>query len=129
MARNRRRVEGEVTFTWIITRLLLFVVLVGCLLGILYFKRDCLKIGDELSGLSRELETWQQKTKSLEVQLAHYKTPRELENKLAYWRIEMIRPNENQIRRFREQDVQQEKIIRPRLLVQANPVRLTPRAP
>ena len=38
MARNRRRVDGEVTFSWVVTRLLLFVLLVGSLFSIVYLR-------------------------------------------------------------------------------------------
>lgn len=120
MARNRRRVEGEVTFSWVITRLILFVLLVGFLLGITFLKRRNLKMGDELSKLDRDLKLVCGKTANLEVQLAHYRTPRELESKMARWRIVMVRPSENQLRRFPEPESLTDQNRKPRVLVQNN---------
>lgn len=119
MARNRRRAEGEVTYSWIAVRLLLFVLIVGVVLGILFLKNRTLKQGEELRLLEREVKLAQEKTAALETQLAHYKTPRELENKMARWGIVMVRPAESQIRRVAEPEESRGGLIRPRLLVQA----------
>ncbi len=121
MARNRRRVEGEVTYSWIAVRLLLFVLIVAILLEILFMKNRNLKLGDELRTLEHELQVTQEKTSSLEAQLAHYKTPRELEAKLIRWNLGMIRPAQSQIRRLHEPEDYSDGVIRPRILVQADP--------
>jgi len=120
MARNRRKVEGEVTFSWIATRMLLFVLLVGFLLGITFLKRRNLKMGDELRGLDRELEVALEKSQAIEGQLTRYLTPRELEAKNLHWGLGMTRPMESQIRRFREPEAYPRGIIRPRLYVQSD---------
>ena len=122
MARNRRKIDGEVTLSWIVTGLLLFVLLVGFLLGITFLKRRNLKMGDELRVLHRELSLAYAKTTTLEAQLARYKTPRELESKVSQWNLGMVRPVESQIRRLRDITVISDGIIRPRVLVQADSV-------
>ncbi len=103
--------------SWIATRLLLFVLLVGFLLGITFLKRRNLKLGDELSALDRELKGAREKTSSLEAQLARYKTPRELETKVSRWGLGMVRPAESQIRRLPDPE---NMISRSRMLVQAD---------
>ena len=123
MARNRRRAEGEVTYSWIVVRLLLFVLIVGVVLGILFLKNRTLRQGEELRVLEREVKLAQQKTSALETQLAHYKTPRELENKMARLNLVMVRPAESQIRRVPEPEESRDGLIRPRMLVQADPGR------
>ena len=123
MARNRRRVDGEVTYSWIAVRLLLFVLIVGVVLGVLFMKNRNLRLGEELRVLERDLKLAQQQTAALETQLAHYKTPRELESKMQRWNLAMVQCTESQIRRVPEPDAARDGMIRPRLLVQAEPVR------
>ncbi len=120
MARNRRKVEGEVTYSWIAVRLLLFVLVVGVLLEILFVKNRNLKLGDELRTLEREVQIAQERTGGLKAQLTYSKTPRELENKLTRWNLGMIRPSEGQIRRLVEPSDDTDGVIRPRILVQAD---------
>lgn len=129
MARNHRRVEGEVTYSWIAVRLLLFALIVGIMLGILFMKNRNLKQGDELRVLERELKMAQEKTASLESQLARYKTPRELENKMARWNLGMVRPSESQIRRIYEPEFYANGQVRPRILADATPIRPASHAP
>ena len=129
MAYNRRRAEGEVTFSWVAVRLFLFAILVGSLLGILCLKRHHLKLGDELRLLDHDLEAGRQRILDLEVQLARLKTPAALENKAALLQLGMIRPNENQIRRVREGVIYSEKLARPRILAQTDSLRKPPQAP
>jgi cell division protein FtsB len=129
MAKNRRRVEGEVTFSWIAARLVLFTLLVGFLLGITFLKQRNLKMGDELRALDRDLKAAQEKTSALEAQVARYKTPRELESKNARWRLGMIRPDESQIRRFRDPVLMTRKDLSPNMLVKADLVRTGLRNP
>jgi hypothetical protein len=102
MARNRRRVDGEVTFSWIAARLLLFTLLVGVLLSITFLKNRNLRLGDDLRQVDRELKLAMEKTESLKSQLARYKAPQELEAKNSKWKMGMVRAEERQIRRFRE---------------------------
>jgi len=132
MARNRKRVEGEVTFSWIATRLLLFLLMVGFLLGITFLKRRNLKMGDELSALDRELKLAQGKTSDLGAQLARYKTPRELENKILRWHLVMARPSESQIRRLREPEavtVPLSRMVKSGMLAQADSIHPATRTP
>ncbi len=129
MARNRRRVEGELTFSWVATRMLLFFLVVGFLLGITFLKRRNLKMGDEVAALDRELKLAMEETSSLETQLARIKTPRELENKLARWQLGMTRPDDAQVRRLREPDADTDGAGRARMLVQADPVRAASKNP
>jgi hypothetical protein len=105
MAKNRRRVDGEVTFAWVAARLLLFTLLVSFLLGITFLKRRNLQLGDELRKVDRDLKVALEKTSSMELQLARYKTPHELEAKNIKWKIGMVRPNEDQIHRVAEPGV------------------------
>ena len=128
MARNRRKVDGEVTLLWIGTRLLLFILLVGFLLGMTLLKGRCLKLGDELAVVDRDLKQAQDKTKYLEAQLARYKTPRELEAKIAYWRLGLVRPTDAQKRWVKEPDIS-DGVIRPRILAQADSISSTSPSP
>jgi hypothetical protein len=120
MAKNRRRVEGEITFSWVAMKLVLFIFLVGCLLGITFLKQRNLKMGDELRVLDQELNLALEKTRGLEIQIARYKTPRELESKIARWHLAMVRPDESQIRRVQEFDLGIEKGAN--MLAQATPL-------
>jgi hypothetical protein len=123
MARNRRKVEGEVTVSWIFTRLLLFFLMVGFLLGILFLKRNNLKLGEEARLLDQEVKRAQQRTSLLEATLAQCRTPRELENKIARWRLPMVRPQEEQILRFRDPEGIDEQLTKPREFVQVDSIR------
>lgn len=102
MAKNRRRVDGEVTFSWIVARLLLFTLLVGVLLSVTFLKNRNLRLGDEFRQIDRELKLAKEKTESLKTQLARYKAPQELEAKNLKWKMGMVRADERQIRRFSE---------------------------
>lgn len=129
MAQNRRRVDGEVTFSWIATRMVLFCLVVGFLLGILFLKRRNLKMGDELAVLDRDLKQATEETTNLEAQLARMQTPRELESKLVRWQLGMTRPVDGQVRRLREPDAVPVGVGQERLLVQAESARRVQRAP
>ncbi len=129
MARNRRRVDGEVTFSWVAARLLLFMLMVGFLLGITFLKNRNLKMGDELRALDHDLKIAQEKTASLEAYLTRCKTPRALEARLAALGLNMVRPQESQIRRLREPGDSFEEAGRHRMLAQADPVRAASRTP
>ena len=128
MARNRRKADGELTFSWVATKLLLFCLLVGLFLGVTFLQRRNLRMGDELRVLDRELSQAKQKTVNLEALLARCKSPRELENSMVRLRINMARPSEDQIRRFREPVDSDDEVIKPRLLVQTDPVPPTTRS-
>lgn len=123
MARNRRKVEGEVTFSWIAARLMLFVMVVGLFLGIVLMKNRNLKMGDELRTIDQELQAATQKTAGLEAQLARSRTPHELEAKVKAWRISMVRPAEIQIRRLRDPSTAPDVNSRARMLAQADAIR------
>jgi hypothetical protein len=129
MARNRRKVEGEVTLSWMAARLLLFMLVVGCLLGITILKSRNLKMGEELSRLDRELKQSAELTSNLEAQITRYKAPRELEAKLARWHLNMMHPVEAQIRRFSEPDARTFAVIKPKFLVQSQPLVTKTRIP
>jgi len=129
MARNRRKVEGELTFSWVITRLVLFCLLVGLLLGITFLQRRNLRMGDELRRLDHDLGFASQKRVNLEALLARCKSRRELEGRMARLHLNMACPTENQIRRFYEPGTSEEGIIMPRMLVQTEPIHPTGRTP
>jgi hypothetical protein len=128
MARNRRRVEGEMMFSWLALRLLLFALVVGFLLGITLLKRRNLKLGDESGRLDRELEQARKDTATLEGNLARCKTPGELEKKVAAWRLGMMHPSESQIRRLRDPEGGGDEGSRSGMLAQASPMNSNSRA-
>lgn len=129
MARNRRKVEGEVTLAWVAARLFLFMLVVGCLLGITILKSRNLKMGEELTRLDRELKQAEELTGNLEAQLARFKAPREIESKLSRWHLMMVHPAETQIRRFAEPDAKSFNVIKPKFLVQSQPIGTKSRLP
>lgn len=122
MARNRRRVEGELTYSWFIAKLLVFCLGVGLVLGLTFVHRQNFRMGEELRVLDRELQLAKEKTAHLEILLAHQRTPRELQNRMERFGMGMVRPTEDQIRRFREPEDLESGVITPRILVQAAPV-------
>ena len=126
MARNRRKVEGEVTLAWLATRLMLFVMLVGFLLGILFLKSRNLKMGDEIRNLDHDLKLAQEKTSGLEVQLARCKTPREIEMRMVKMHIHMVAPVKGQVCWFPEPEAWPGSSLRPRMFVQTESSRLSP---
>jgi hypothetical protein len=129
MARNRRKVEGEVTLSWMAARLFLFMLVVGCLLGITILKSRNLKMGEELTRLDRELKQSAELTSNLESKLTQYKAPRKLEADLARWHLNMVHPAEAQIRRFAEPDTRTFAVIKPKFLVQTQPLVTKSRLP
>lgn len=119
MAHNRRKADGEMTFAWVATRMLLFFLLVGLLLGVTLLQRRNLRMGEELRVLDRDLVSAKQKTAILEAQLARCKSPTELENRMVRMNIALVRPTEEQIRRLVEPDDGGDEIVRPQMLAQA----------
>jgi cell division protein FtsB len=106
MARNRRRVDGEVTFSWMAGKIVMFMVAVACLLGITFLKQRNLKMGDEIVQLDRELRKIGDLNASINSQVARCKAPRELEARMARLKLTMVHPAEHQIRRVAESTVQ-----------------------
>ena len=100
MARNRRKLNGEVTFAWVATKLLIFVLLVSFFLGITILQRRNLKLGDDLRNLDHDLKAAVEKNAALEAQMAQYKTPRELESRMTRFGLGMVQPTEVQVRRL-----------------------------
>jgi hypothetical protein len=129
MARNRRRVDGELTFSWFIAKLLVFGLGVGLVLGLTFVHRQNFRMGEELRVLDHELQLAQEKTAGLEVQLAHLRTPRELQARMERFNLNMARPTEEQMRRFHEPEELDSGVIAPRIVVQANPIRTSLRNP
>lgn len=123
MARNRRRVDGEVTFSWIAARLLLFTIVVGLVLGITFLKRNNLKRGDELRELDAKLKIAREEAESLRSRLVLCKAPRALESRMAALGINMVRPQESQIRRLRDPSDSVDETGRRRMLAFAGSTR------
>ena len=127
MRRNRRKVDGEVTFGWIATRLLLFVLLVSFLLGITFLKHHNLKLGDQWKVLDDELTQEIKKTKQLELRLTSYKTPKMLERQINTYHLTMVRPSESQIRRLPDPDLNSDvRVAKTRMIAQSELTRSTP---
>lgn len=129
MARNRRKMEGEVTFSWFITRVVLFVLAVACGLGIVFLKNHTYRLGGQFKTLEGELAAACKTTSNLEAQLADLKTPRALEAKMTSWGIVMVRPSEMQIRRLPDPSLWDERTTHPRMIAQADVSRSASRTP
>ena len=118
MARNRRRVEGELTFGSMGPRLVIFFLIVGLLLGLIGIQRRNLALGEELRVVEQDLKKALLATASLKANIDRELAPRELERKMGAWRIMMVQPSEAQIRRLRDPS-QADAAGRPRMLAQA----------
>lgn len=128
MARNRRRVDGELTWGAMLPRLTIFILIVGLLLGLSAIQRRNLVLGEDLRLLEQELQKEAKATASLKANLDREVAPRELERKMATWRIAMVQPSEAQIRRLRD-PAAADTAPRPRILAQVETVHPAPRAP
>lgn len=128
MARNRRKADGEVTWGAMLPRLTIFILIVGLLLGLSAIQRRNLMLGEDLRKLEQDLQKEEKATTSLKASLDREIAPRELERKMATWRIAMVQPSETQIRRLRD-PAAVDALPRPRILAQAEPPRSTVRAP
>ena len=128
MARNRRKADGEVTWGAMLPRLTIFILIVGLLIGLSAIQRRNLMLGEDLRKLEQELMKEAKITASLKASLNREISPRELDRKMATWRIAMVQPSEGQIRRLRDPEAT-DAALRPRILAQAEASRAAVRAP
>jgi hypothetical protein len=128
MARNRRKADGEVTWGAMLPRLTIFILIVGLLIGLSAIQRRNLMLGEDLRKLEQDLMKEAKITASLKASLNREISPRELDRKMATWRIAMVQPSEAQIRRLRDPEAT-DAALRPRILAQAEASRAAVRAP
>ncbi len=129
MARNQRRDEGQLTFAATIPAVLLFALMVACGLGIILLKQKTIRLGDQLKVVEVDLERATKETLKLESQVAELKTPRALEAKMAGWQLAMVRPSETQIRYMVDPGTADDRMLRPRMVAQADVIHPASRTP
>lgn len=128
MARNRRRADGELTLRVMLRRLVIFIVIVGLLLGLVAMHRRAMALGQILGQLEQDLQKEATAVALLKASLDRAVAPRELEQKMAALRIVLVQPSEAQIRRLRD-PVSGDPSSRAHILAQADPRRTDARTP
>ena len=100
MKRNRKR---EPLQTTTVARTLLACVCVGVVgLGYVWQKTQIYRIGDEIKKREAALVAAEKRNTMLAAQLAHLKSPRQLESQCQIYHLGLVAPRENQVVRVYE---------------------------